>query len=220
VSPNVRWYRSSPRRKTIDILGFFLVQHGRLHSVEIGGGASYGDRVFGGLTDDQMRERPGRGLNSLIWLLWHMARTEDVAVNLVVADRGQVLDDGWTERMNVPWRTIGTGMADREVGDLTQRADVEAVRAYRAAVGRRTRDVVRELRPEAWDEVLGFTDTARAAAAGAFAPNTAWVDEIGYKPWQGHPRAAQLAGSAIAHNAMHLGEAVTIRSLAGFALGI
>jgi hypothetical protein len=188
--------------------------------VGVGGSESYADRVFGGLTDDQMRTRPGRGLNSLIWLLWHMARTEDVAVNLVVSDGGQVLNDDWVRRMNIPWRTIGTGMADGYVGDLTQRADVAAVRAYRTAVGRRTQNVVRELPPVAWDEVLGFTDTARAAAAGAFAPNTPWVDDMGYKPWQGHSRAAQLAGSAIAHNAMHLGEAVTLRSLAGCALGI
>jgi hypothetical protein len=191
-----------------------------VHSVEVGGGESYGDRVFGGLTDEQMRTRPGRGLNSLVWLLWHMARTEDVAVNFVVSAGGQVLDDDWVRRMSIPWRTIGTGMAAGDVGDLTQRAEVQAVRAYRTAVGRRTRDVVRDLRPGAWDEVIGFTDTTRAAAAGAFAPNTPWVDEMGYKPWQGHSRAAQLASSAIAHNAMHLGEAVTIRSLAGFALGI
>ena len=204
----------------MDIQGFFLMQHSRLHSVEVGGGASYGDRVFGGLTDDQMRKRPGRGLNSLVWLLWHMARTEDVALNLVVVDGEQVLDDEWVRRMNIPSRTIGTGMPEGDVGDLTLRCDVEAVRAYRAAVGRRTHDVVRGLRPEAWDEVLGFTDTARAAAAGAFAPNTPWVDEVGYKPWQGHSRAFQISGSAIGHNAMHFGEAVTIRSLAGFPLGV
>jgi hypothetical protein len=204
----------------MDTLSFFLVQHGQLHSLDVATGASYADRVFAGLTDDQMRARPGNGLNSLIWLLWHMARTEDVAVNIVVSDGWQVLDDDWTRRMNVPWRTIGTGMTDADVGDLTARADVDAVRAYRAAVGRRTQDVVRALRPEEWNEIVGFTDTARAASAGAFAPNTAWVDGVGYKPWQGHSRAAQLAGSAIRHNAMHLGEAITVRSLAGFALGI
>ena len=204
----------------MDAASFFLVQHGHLHASGVPGGESYADRVFNQLTDDQMRARPGQGLNSLVWLLWHMARTEDAAVNLVVADGGQVLDDDWARRMNAPWRTIGTGMTDGEVGDLTRRADLDAVRAYRAAVGRRTREVVRALRPEAWDEIVGFADTARAAAAGAFAPKTAWVDGVGYKPWQGHSRAAQLAGSAIRHNALHLGEAVTIRALAGFALGI
>ena len=69
--------------------------------------------------------------------------------------------------------------------------------------------------PAAHAHILGY-----AAAAGAFAPNTPWVAGVGYKPWQGHSRATQLASSAIAHNAMHLGEAVTIRSLAGFALGV
>ena len=81
---------------------------------------SFADRVFGGVTDEQMRVRPADGLNSLVWLLWHMARTEDAAVNLVVAHGRQVLDDDWTRRMNVPSRTIGTGMTDGEVADLTE----------------------------------------------------------------------------------------------------
>lgn len=41
-----------------------------------------------------MRLRPGPHLNSLVWLVWHMGRTEDVAVNLVVAGRDQVLERG------------------------------------------------------------------------------------------------------------------------------
>jgi hypothetical protein len=204
----------------MDAVSFFLVQHGQLHAAEGGAGASYSDRVFAGLTDEQMRARPGRDVNSLVWLLWHMARTEDASVNLVVASGQQVLDDGWARRMNVPWRTIGTGMSESDVVDLTRRADLGAVPAYRAAVARQTREVVRALRPEAWEQVVGFADTSRAAAAGAFAPNTAWTDGVGYKSWQGHSRAAQLAGSAIRHNALHLGEAVTVRSLGGFPLGV
>ncbi len=204
----------------MDTLGFFLLQHGHLHSFEDGGGASFADRVFGGVTNEQMRARPADRLNSLVWLLWHMARTEDAAVNLVVANGRQVLDDDWTRRMNVPSGTIGTGMTDGEVAELTRRADVDAVRAYRSAVGRQTQDVVSGLRPDSWNDIVGLVDTARAAAAGAFAPNTAWVEGVGYKPWQGHTRAAQLAGSAIRHNAVHLGEAITVRSLAGFPLGL
>jgi uncharacterized damage-inducible protein DinB len=204
----------------MDMPSFFLVQHGQLHAAEGGAGGSYSDRVFAGLSEEQMRARPRGGVNSLVWLLWHMARTEDASVNLVVADGRQVLDDDWARRMNVPWRSIGTGMAESDVADLTKRADIVAVWAYRSAVARRTREVVRALPPEAWEEMVGFADTARAAAAGAFAPNTAWKGGVGYTPWQGQARAAQLAGSAIRHNALHLGEAVTIRSLGGFALGV
>ena len=200
----------------MDLVSFSLVSHAGAHAGEVGGGESYADRVLGRLSDAEMRARPGKGLNSIVWLLWHMARVEDVAVNLVVADGQQVLDDDWVRRMNVPWRIIGTGMTDEEVGELTTRAGVAAVRAYRTAVGLQTRDVVKALRPEAWDEIVGFADTARAAAAGAFRPNSGWVDGVGYKPWQDHSRGERLSGSAIRHNAMHLGEAITVRSQAGF----
>ena len=202
----------------MDTVSFFLIGHGRLHAAEVAGGAPYADRVFTELSDDQMRARPGTGLNSLVWLLWHMARTEDVAVNLVVAGRPQLLDEDWLGQLNVRWRTIGTGMTDDEVSELTAHADIAAVRAYRSAVGLRTREAVTALRPEAWDEILGIADTTSANAAGAF--GRGWVDGVGYRAWQGHSRAAQLASSAIAHNAMHLGEAVTVRSQAGFGLGI
>ncbi len=147
-----------------------------------------------------------------------MARTEDVSVNLVVANGQQVLDDDWLRRMNAPWRIIGTGMTDEEVGEFTTRAAAAAVRAYRDAVGRRTRDVVRALSPNAWDETVAFADTARANAAGAF--RTGWLDGIGHRGWQDQSRGARLNGGALRHNALHMGEAVTLRGLAGFGVGV
>jgi hypothetical protein len=200
----------------VDLVTFFLRQHAATHARDVSGDMFPAQRVFAELTNDQMRIRPGSGLNSLVWLLWHMARTEDAAVNPVVAGRDQVLDDAWMRRMNVPWRIIGTGMTAGEVAEMTARADIAAVRAYRSAVGRRTREVVGALRPEAWEEIVGVEDIKRAAAAGAFRD---WT-EGGTYPWLGWTRGDQLASSALRHNAAHMGEAVTIRSLAGFALDV
>lgn len=200
----------------MDLVTFFLRQHAAVHASDVGGGASLVERVFGELDDDTMRTRPGRGLNSLVWLLWHMARTEDAAVNPVVAARDQVLNEEWIRRMNVPWRTIGTGMTDQEVADLTAHADIAAVRAYRSAVGRRTQEVVRAMRPDAWDEIVAAPDIRRAAAVGALRD---WVEGAKY-PWLGWTRAEQLASSALRHNAAHIGEAVTIRGIAGVGLDI
>lgn len=199
----------------MDLVTFFLRQHAAVHASDVSG-ASLVERVFGGLSDEQLRLRPGPRLNSLVWLLWHMARTEDAAVNPVVAARDQVLDEDWIRRMNVPWRTIGTGMTTDEVTEMSTRADVAAVRAYRSAVGRRTQEVVRALRPEAWDEIVEVPDIRRAAAAGALRD---WVEGASY-PWLGWTRAEQLASSALRHNSAHIGEAVTIRSLAGVGLDI
>jgi len=199
----------------MDLLTFFLRQHAAVHARDVSGRDFPGQRVFGELSDDQMRLRPGPGLNSLVWILWHMARTEDAAVNPVVAGRDQVLDDAWLRRMNVPWRIIGTGMTDDEVTEMTARADVAAVRAYRSAVGLRTREVVQALDAGAWDEIVGPEDIRRAAMTGAFRD---WVEGAGY-PWLGWTRGEQLASSALRHNAAHIGEAVTVRGLAGLGRG-
>jgi hypothetical protein len=203
----------------MNALEFFLSQHTRLHSAGVGQveGGSFADRVFGGLPDDQMRLRPAKGMNSLAWLLWHLARAEDAVVNVVVGAREQVLSAGdWPRRLGVARRDIGTAMTDAEVGELGAQLDLAAARAYRDAVGRRTQEVAASLRPERWDEIRSVVDTDRAVAAGAFGPGAEWVP----KAYQGRSRGGMLGANAIAHNAMHLGEAISVRGLAGLGLGL
>jgi hypothetical protein len=205
----------------MDLPTFFLRLHTTVHAQDVAEGQTPTvERWLGGLSDEQMRARPGPGMNSIVWLLWHMARTEDAAVNLVVHAGRQVLDDAWARRMGIDHRDIGTGMTEDEVAALTAHADVPAVWAYRSAVGIRTRAVVRELSPGAWDETIGAEDIVRAARAGAFRQDVSALVAAGRHPWQGHTRADQLGSSAIRHNSGHIGEAVTIRSLGGFGLGI
>jgi hypothetical protein len=202
----------------MDLVRFFLDLHAATHAGDVSGRTGP-ERWLDGLSDEQMRHRPGEGLNSIVWLLWHMARTEDVAVNLVVAARAQVFDDAWARRMNVSRRDMGTGMTADEVATLSAHADVTAVRRYRSAVGVRTREVIQTLPAAAWDEILSVADTTRAAAVGAFGPNDDWIDGVGHRPWQGHARGHQLGQTAIRHNTAHIGEGVTVRGLAGVRRG-
>ena len=189
----------------MDPVSFFYLQHGRVHSSKVSPVLSIADQVFGGLTDQQMRVRPGKGLNSLVWLLWHMARVEDVGVNLIVTAGQQVLDEGWSSRLGVLRTDVGNGMTEEDLTEFAARVDIAAVCAYRDAVGLKTQDVVASLEPAAWAEVVSTADAARV-------PD--W-----FKVFVGQPRAFELGTSAITHNAIHFGEAVTIRSLPGFAVG-
>ena len=204
----------------MDLISTFGMLHSRVHSGEVYGRPSLADRVFGEPTDEQMRARPVKGVNSLIWILWHMARVADAAVNPVLARRPQVLDDEWARRMNVASRVIGTGMTEEEVAEITARADVAAVRAYRVAVGRRTREVVRSLRPEQWDVIQSAEDVGRAAAEGAYGPNGVQFVASGKHPYQGLSHGIQLFVTAADHNARHMGEAITVRGLGGFGLAM
>ena len=193
----------------------FLEQHALLHSADVTSGPSMVDRTFGGLTDVEMRLRPAKGGNSLAWLLWHMARTEDVNVNLVIVDGKQVFDETWARRLRVGRLDIGTGMTEEEVGDLGEQLDIAVAREYRNAVGRRTREVVGRCVAGFLDETVGPADVARASAAGAIGARADWLVTF----WQGHSRTKRLATVGITHNALHLGEAQTLRSIAGLGGG-
>jgi hypothetical protein len=88
------------------------------------------DAVCEGLTDDQLRRCPQENLNSIAWLLWHMARCEDVAVNTVLRGEQEVLDQGnWLPRLGSATRHIGTGDTHEEVRELSERIDLVALRA-------------------------------------------------------------------------------------------
>jgi len=188
----------------MDPVSFFFLQHGRVHSSKVSPVPSIADQIFGGLTDQQMRARPGKGLNSLVWLLWHMARVEDAGVNLIATAGQQVLDEGWCSRLGVRRTDAGNGMTEDELTDFAGRVAIAAVRAYRDAVGLRTREVIAALGPAGWTDLVGTADAARLPG---------W-----FQAFVGQPRAFELGTSAITHNAIHLGEAVTVRSLAGRAV--
>jgi hypothetical protein len=201
----------------MDARDLFLAQHGIVHSTAAGGNkASSAERVLGGLSDEQMRVRPREDLNSLAWILWHIARSEDVVVNLLLAGRSQVFDEAWARRLGVARRDLGTGMKSAEVSELTRQIDLAALREYRDAVGRRTREIVGAFRPEDWDGEVQAPAVERAAAEGALGPLT----ETFLKVFPGRPRVMVLSGIAVLHAAGHLGEAGVVRTAGGFGTGL
>lgn len=201
----------------MDARDLFLGQHAMVHSAAVGGNkASMAERAFGGLSEAQMRVRPREDLNSLAWLMWHVARAEDIMINPVLAGRPQVCDAAWLGRLGVDRRDFGIGMTGAEVGALTRQIDVGALREYRDAVGLRTREVVGAFRPEDWEGAVAAEALERAAAEGAFGAS---ADRL-VRAFAGRPRAAMLSGLALFHPAGHLGEGVTVRSAGGFGTGI
>jgi hypothetical protein len=201
----------------MDTRDLFLDQHAAVHSAAVGGNkVSAAERTFGGVSDEQMRLRPREDLNSLAWLLWHIARGEDVFVNTVLTGRAQVWDAGWTQRLGITRRDFGIGMTSAEVTDLTQQVQLGALREYRDAVGRRTREIVTGFTAQDWDGVVPVEAVQRAADEGAFGARTAQI----VKAFPGRPRATMLSGIALFHAAGHMGEASTVRAAGGFGTGI
>jgi hypothetical protein len=201
----------------MDARDLFLEQHAAMHSAAVGGNKmSVAERAFAGVTDEQMRVRPREDLNSLAWLMWHIARAEDVLVNVLVAGQPQVFDDGWAKRLGIARPDFGIGMTSPEVTELTKQIELGALREYRDTVGRRTRELIGGFRPHDWEGQVTTAAVERAAGLGAFGVRT----EVMTKAFPGRPRAAMLSGIALFHSAGHMGEAATVRTAGGFGTGI
>ena len=194
--------------QTISPALLFLIEHGRLHAAAVGGDEqSYQDGLLKGLTDDQLRARPG-GLNSIAFLLWHATRFEDVVVNRLLRGGPEILTSGeWAGRLGVETRHLGTGMSDDDATGFGDRVDVAGLLAYRAAVGRETR---------AWVETGGLDGiperpdiAARMAdAADEVRGAESWMPAL----WSSMSGLELLLVPVLTHGFVHIGEARVTRS--------
>ena len=137
-------------------------------------------------------------------------------VNVVLVGRGQALDGGWLNSLRIARRDLGIGMSKAEVSELTSQIDIGALREYRDAVGRRTRDTVRGFGAADWQGEVTEQRMRAAAAQDAFGTRAEQLVKI----WVGRPRLAVLSQLAVLHPMRHFGEAATVRAAGGFGSGI
>ncbi|MBN2501938.1 MAG: hypothetical protein JXB38_14245 [Anaerolineales bacterium] len=82
----------------------FLQQHTPLHAPEIGESKypSFAAEVWADAAEALLRRIPRNGEHSVVWVMWHIARIEDVTMNMLVAGTPQLfMQDGWCERLHI-----------------------------------------------------------------------------------------------------------------------
>jgi hypothetical protein len=193
-----------------DAIHAFLEQHAKLHTASLAPGSrwSFQDEISADLTDLQLRQIPSGRLQSIAWLLWHSARTEDVAINLLLANTEQLLfADHWFERLTISTRDIGTEMSASDIAALSAQIDISALQAYRRAVGQRTREVVQRVTARELRQIVDLKQIERVKAEGALVPAAYGVAEY----WGRHTKANLLLIPATRHSFTHLNEAGRVR---------
>ena len=190
----------------MDAVDFWLLRYETLHGFMV-------DDLTDQLTEAQLRGRPVPGVNTVAWLLWHAMRIEDVCVNRFLADRPQVLDSGWLERMVVARRDVGTGMTDAQVDDFSARVDLDALRGYCRAVTRATLDAAPGLRAADLETLVPADRVERVCTVeGAVDPGASWLTEF----WAGgRSRGWILLQTTLLHVYGHYFEGLTVKGLWG-----
>ena len=193
-----------------DAVERFLEQHARLHSAQANLGASwsYEDEIFNGLRDAQARTIPPKSEHSIAWMFWHIARIEDIAMNLLVAGNEQVFGQGdWQGRLKVSWCDSGNAMSTMEIAALSAAIDLPALRKYRAAVGCRTQEIVRGLQPQDLPRKVDARRIQRVRDEGAVLEAASGITDY----WSKRTIAGLLLMPASRHILVHLNEALEIK---------
>ena len=193
----------------MDAVQFFLLRYEPVHRFVT-------ERLLIEPDEAQIRRRPVEGVNSIAWIVWHIARAEDIGVSRFIAHRPQLFfEEAWGQRLNVPEPDLGTGMTAAEVADLSARVDLAALRTYWDALEQRTLAIVESLRPEDLDVVNApayIQDVVEKDQM--FRPGGEWAE--GY--WMELPDRSKgyfLAYLVLTHTWGHLSEAMVTRSLMG-----
>lgn len=194
----------------MDMTGLFLMRYDVLNNFYLTG-------IWDTVPHDLMRQRPHPRVNSISWIMWHLVRVEDAGLNRFVTDGSQVLDEGdWMVRMNVPWRHHGGEMTLDGVDDLSQRIDLDALRAYSLAVQVRTRSILANIDQVDLEATLQELHVRKVIVDEGLA----CTDPEGFiQNYTGWSKGKCLMTYGLTHPFQHLGEMETIASLLGVVFG-
>ena len=188
----------------------FLQQHAEVHSgiMSAVGSLSFEDEVINDMTDNQIRCIPDRMDHSIVRILWHLARIEDVTMNMLVAGSKQVFDRGkWLGKLKVSLIHTGNAISIRDITELSNRIDTVQLRKYRVAVGRQTEKIVKQLDSAKIDQKVSSTRLDLILQERAVVEDAKGL--ISY--WSKRTIAGLLLMPPTRHCFIHLNEALKIK---------
>ncbi len=168
------------------------------------------DELWDYYTETELRKSVCPTMNSLAWVLWHVARIEDAGVMRFVARKPQVFHTGdWKSKLNIDVEHFGYGMSNEEMRALSDTINLTELRNYWKAVVTNTLATVDTLTPEVLDEELTDEEVAQVMVTEGVGAPIVGTDV----PYSGWTRLEALFHFSVTHYYWHGGEVRTIEGL-------
>ena len=183
----------------------FLNIHARLHlSVISDTSPNEVDALTCDLSEDEYAIMPTSKDETIAWVLWHIARIEDIAMGILVAEGEQLFNETWKKAMNVSITDTGNALTDDEISDLSKHIHVEELFNYRNAVGKRTRQIVMALTPKDMKRKVSSKSLEKILQEGGVTPHkdSIWLLDF----WGKKDMAGILLMPPTRHVMLHLND--------------
>lgn len=199
------------KNKFHEAITLCMEMHTLVHTSEMSGKQekTYEDRLWEDMDDEIFRMMPTVKDVTIAWNLWHLTRIEDITTNILIADRPQVFDKEWQKKCNVSVSDTGNAMSDAEIIAFSNKVDSDALRSYRIAVGRRTREILAGLKPEDLKRRFEARQLDRILKEGGVLPcdESRWLLDF----WGRKNVAGILLMPVTRHQIVHMNDALRLK---------
>lgn len=190
-----------------------LELHALVHTSEMSGTSveTFEDQLWEGLAETTFRTMPSIKDTTIAWNLWHLARIEDITMNLLVAGDAQVFETGnWLEKLKITVKDTGNAMTDEEMMDFSSKIDMAGLRNYRIAVGRKTREILQRLQPADLKRKMAPANLQRILDEGAVLPveGSSWLVDF----WGRKNVAGILLMPVTRHQMVHINDSLLLKA--------
>lgn len=154
-------------------------------------------RTLQGLTPEELHWRPGMESNSIIFMVWHVARVEDRWLHRFAQDGPEVWQrDAWYQRCGLPEQATGVAYTAEQIASFPP-LDLQVVLAYF--------DAVRE-------ETLTYLHNAAASALDVH-PQRIPFPEVSNRPLPADFTIGRMFRQLIGEENQHCGQIAYLRGL-------
>lgn len=145
----------------------FLDIHAHLHLSEVAQIQEHEvDRLIYDLSNNDYAIMPTKQDETIAWIIWHIARIEDLTMGILVAQGEQVFNADWQQRLHINRNDTGNAMSDDEIMDFSHHVEISELLQYRNAVGQKTREIINHLKPTDMRRKIAQFDLDKILAVG------------------------------------------------------
>ncbi|MBN9386702.1 MAG: DinB family protein [Chloroflexi bacterium] len=187
-----------------DAVKLTLELHAELHNSKISGirGENPVDLLFEDLEPAEFALNPSPKDATIAWATWHIARIEDLTMNILVAGGVQVFNEAWKERMQVSITDTGNALSLDEIIEFSQRICTRELLYYREDVALRSREILQHMKPADMKRKVTAGNIARIRAEGGVTgqAGSSWLLDF----WGRKDMAGIILMPLTRHQALHL----------------
>lgn len=189
-----------------------LSLHSMAHSSNMSGigKKTFEDELWEELDEDTFRTATIDKGCAIVYGIWHITRIEDITMNILVAGDEQIFNmENWKEKINSKIIDTGNAMTEEERIEFSKNINMKELKNYRMAVGRKTREIIKNLKPSDMKRKIEKDKLQRVLDEGAVidAEGAIWLIDF----WGRKNVAGIILMPATRHQVVHINELLSIK---------